>query len=168
MRFVVPARFFFALLALALLGSQAFARGGSDYTQFGHTIRVEADQKAGEVTCFACSVYVRGQVSGDITTFGGNVILEDGGMIAGEVTAFAGDVRAGDNTKIAGDVSIFGGRLRRQPTAMVAGEVTIFQSALWIYLIFLSPFLMFAAIVALVIWLVRRVRRPAPAMARVA
>ena len=156
------------VLAAMLISSQAFAKGGSDYTQFGHDIRIAQDQKATEITCFACSVYVRGQVSGDITTFGGNVVLDQGAMVAGEITSFWGDVRADDDTKIAGDVSVFGGRLRRQPTTMIAGEVTIFQSRALVYLILLSPFIVLAGIIALIIWLVRRNRRPSPIMARAA
>ena len=158
----------FVVLAALLISSQAFAKSASDVTQFGHDIRIEANQRAAEVTCFACSVYLRGQVSGDITTFGGNVVLEDGGMIAGEVTSFWGDVRAGDNSKIAGDVTVMGGRLRRQPSAMVAGEVTVFQSRGLIWLMILSPFLVLAGIIALIIWLVRRNRRTTPVMARAA
>lgn len=167
MKLSLPAGMLFAALAL-LTASPAFAKGGSDITQFGHEIRIDADQKAGDVTCFACSVYVRGQVSGDITTFGGNVVLEDGGMIAGEITSFWGDVRAGDDTKIAGDVTVFGGRLRRQPSAVVAGEVTVFQSRALSYAMLLGPFVVFGALIALIVWLVRRNRRPASVMARAA
>jgi hypothetical protein len=168
MKLSLPSGFLFAILAVALASSQAFAKSGSDVTQFGHDIRVDADQRAGEVTCFACSVYIRGQVSGDITTLGGNVVLEDGGMIAGEVTSFWGDVRAGNEAKIAGDVTVMGGRLRRQPSAMVAGEVTVFQSRGLVWLMVLSPFLVFAGIIALITWLVRRNRQPPPVMARAA
>jgi cytoskeletal protein CcmA (bactofilin family) len=161
-------RLLVGFFTLTLLSAQALAKSGSDYTQFGHDIRIEADQKAGEVTCFGCSVYVRGQVAGDITTFGGNVVLEEGGMIAGEVTSFWGDVRAAGNTKLAGDITVMGGRLRRDPTAMVAGEVTTFQSHGLVLIILLSPFLVLAGIIALIIWLVRRNRQPNPAMARAA
>ena len=158
----------FVLLAALLVSSQAFAKGGSDITQFGHDIRIAEDQRATEVTCFSCSVYVRGQVSGDITTFAGNVVLDQGAMVAGEVTSFWGDVRADENTKIAGDLTVMGGRLRRQPSAMIAGEVTIFQSRELVWLMVLSPFLVLAGIIALIIWLVRRNRRPTPVMARAA
>ena len=61
-----------------------------------------------------------------------------------------------------------GGRLRRQPSAMVAGEVTVFQSRGLVWLIVLSPFVVFAGIIALIIWLVRRNRQPASVMARAA
>ena len=168
MKLSLFARVLSLAFAALLISTQAFAKGGSDYTQFGRDIRIAEDQKASEITCFACSVYVRGQVSGDITAFGGSVVLDPGAMVAGEVTTFAGDVRADDNTKIAGDVSVLGGRLRRQPTTMIAGEVTVFQSRALVYLMVLSPFLVFAGIIALIIWLVRRNRRPAPVMARAA
>jgi len=161
-------RILFLFLAAMLVSPQAFAKGGSDYTQFGHDIRIAEDQRATEVTCFSCSVYVRGQVSGDITTFGGSVVLDQGAMVAGEITSFLGDVRADENTKIAGDVTVMGGRLRRQPSTMIAGEVTTFQSRALVYLILLSPFVFLAGIIALVIWLVRRNRRPTPVMARAA
>ena len=161
-------RISFVVLAAMFVSSQAFAKGGSDYTQFGHDIRIAENQRATEVTCFGCSVYVRGQVSGDITTFGGSVILDEGAMVAGEVTSFWGDVRAGENTKIAGDITVMGGRLRRQPSTMISGEVTTFQSGALVWLMFLSPFIFLAGIIALVIWLVRRNRRPSPVMARAA
>jgi len=161
-------RILFVVLATLLISSQAFAKSSSDYTQFGHDIRITEDQKAAEITCFACSVYVRGQVSGDITTFGGNIVLDQGAMVAGELTAFGGDVRAGDDTKIAGDLTILGGRFRRQPSTMVGGEVTVFQYRGLVWLILLSPFVVLAGIIALILWLVRRNRRPASVMARAA
>ena len=168
MRWSLSSSLLCTILATAFSASPAFAKVSSDITQFGHDVRIEADQTADQVTCFGCSVYVRGQVAGDITTFGGNIVLEDGGMIAGEVTSFWGDVRAADNTKLAGDITVMGGSLRRQPTATVAGEVTTFQSRGLVLIILLSPFVVLGGIIALVIWLVRHNRRSTPAMARAA
>src|SRR5579883_1421049 len=114
MRWSLSSSLLCTILATAFSASPAFAKDSSDITQFGHDVRIEADQTADQVTCFGCSVYVRGQVAGDITTFGGNIVLEDGGRIAGEVTSFWGDVRAADNTKLAGDITVMGGSLRRR------------------------------------------------------
>jgi len=47
-----------------------------------------------------CSVRVRGQVGGEITTFGGNVTLEDNASVGGDVTAFGGTVRLGPATRV--------------------------------------------------------------------
>lgn len=155
-------------LAVAVTATSAFAKSnGSEITQFGHDIRIGEDQKADEVTCINCSVYVRGQVSGDITTIHGNVVLEGNGMIAGEVATILGDLRLDDGTQIAGDVAVIGGKIRRPPTARIAGDVTVLQGKSWVLLMLLSPFLILAGIIALIVWLVRR-RRPAPVLARAA
>ena len=40
--------------------------------------RIGADQKTADVTCFNCSVYVEGQVGGEIhKPFTANIILQD-------------------------------------------------------------------------------------------
>ncbi|MGC2195596.1 MAG: hypothetical protein WA628_13035 [Terriglobales bacterium] len=158
-----------SMLALIVAATMpvAFAKShSSEITQFGHDIRIGEDQQAGEVTCFNCSVYVRGQVAGGITTFHGNIVIEGNGMVGGEVTAFLGDVRMDEGTQIAGEVTVMGGRMRRPPSAKIAGDVTVMQGAAWVYLMVLSPFLILAGIIALIVWLVRR--RPAPALARAA
>ena len=193
-------------LTFALLVPSAFAKGSADYTEFGHDIRIAPDQNVGELTCFNCSVYVRGQVGGDITTFHGNVVIEPNAVVAGEVTSFLGEIRAGSGSKIGGDTTVFGGNLvveqdgmvggeatsfagdirvangakiggdstaiggtvRRQAGATMGGEVTSMQGSMWLLLIFVVPFLFLAGIVALVIWLVRRNRRPSPVIARAA
>lgn len=155
-------------LVLAFTTSVAFAKSdGAEITQFGHDIRIGPDQKAGEVTCFNCSVYVQGQVAGEITTFHGNIVIEEDGMVGGEVTALLGDVRLSDGAKIAGELTVLGGKLRRPPTASVAGNVTVMEGAVWFYLMVVTPFLFLAGLIALIVWLVRR-RRPAPVYARAA
>ena len=194
------------VLALAVTVPSAFAKGSADYTQFVHDIRISADQKAGELTCFNCSVYVHGQVNGDITTFHGHIVIDQNAIVSGEVTSFLGEVRAASGAKIGGDATVFGSNLvldqdaavggeattfagdiriasgakiggdstsiggivRRQPGAMTGGEVTSMQGTSWLFLIFAAPFFFLAAIVALIIWLVRRNRRPSPAVARAA
>jgi flagellar biosynthesis protein FliQ len=163
----VPRLCLVVVLATAIAAPAAFAKNSSEITQFGHDIRIAEGQQASELTCFNCSVYVRGQVAGEITTFHGSVVLEGNGKIAGDVTTFLGDLRMDDGTQIAGDVTVMGGKIRRPPTAQIAGDVTAFEGTVWVYLMLLSPFLVLAGIVALVVWLVRR-RRPAPVLARAA
>ena len=156
------------VLALALAIPAAFAKNdGFEITQFGHDIRIGADQKAADVTCINCSVYVEGQVAGEITTIHGNIVIQEGAMVGGEVTALLGDLRMADNTKVAGEVTVLGGKIRRSPTANVAGDVTVMEGAIWVYLMVLSPLLFLAGLVALIVWLIRR-RKPAPVYARAA
>jgi len=158
------------ILACFLFGGAfsraAFADGSHDRTQFGHNISIAPGEEVADVTCFACSVRVRGHVAGDVTTFGGNIVVEDDGQIAGDTTSFAGDVRLDKGVKIAGDITVFGGRLQRDATATVSGDVTNFSGRGWLVLIFGLPLILLGAFLALIFWLVRRLnRRPTMPMA---
>ena len=153
-------------LLIAALAVPALAQGSHDRTQFGHDISVGSDETVSEVTCFGCSVRIRGHVNGDVTTFGGGIAIERDAEVGGDTTSFAGDVRLDSGAKVK-DVTIFGGRMRRDPQASVGGDVTTFAggAGLWLFIIFGSPFLVLGAIIALIVWLVRRSKRPALPMA---
>jgi hypothetical protein len=148
------------LLFLAALSRPALADSAHERTQFGHDITVGPDEKTGEVTCFGCSVRIRGQVTSDVTTFGGSVILDDNAEVAGDVTAFGGNVRMDGPVKINGDLSVFGGRIHRDPTSTVGGDVTNFGGGFWMVLILGLPLIMVGAFIALVVWLIRVITRP--------
>lgn len=158
----------FSILAIALAAiTPAFARSTGEIVQFGHDIRINQDQQANDVTCIGCSIYVRGQVAGDIAAIGGNIVLQGNGMVAGDLTTVLGDLRMDEGTQIAGEVSVIGGRMLRPQSARIAGDVTVMQGRSWIYLALISPFLILAGIIALIVWLLRR-RKPAPVLARAA
>ena len=160
-------RFLIALLVVVTAVPAALGRSNAAYTQFGRDIRVAADQKTGELTCINCSIYIRGQVAGDITTVRGNIVVEENGSVVGDLTSVIGNVRADRGAKITGDITAVGGTVHRHAEASVAGDVTTLQGATWVYLILVSPFLILGGIVALIVWLVQR-RRPTPALARAA
>lgn len=150
------------LLLVAIAASTAaFADSPHERTQFGRDIVVGSNDEISDATCFACTVRIRGHVAGDVTTFGGSVVVEDNGEIAGDTTTFGGDVRLSHGVKLNGDVTVFGGRLRRDPAAIVHGDVTNFGGAIWLVLIFGLPFVILGAFIALIVWLVRRLLRPA-------
>ena len=77
--FSLPA---FCMFAIFLIPSATFAETSPDRFQMNHDIHIQADEKVGDVTCIGCSVYVRGQVSGDVTAIAGGVIAESGASIA--------------------------------------------------------------------------------------
>ncbi len=157
-----------ALCILAMLAAPYASRAesNSDRFQFNHDIRIEAGEKVGDVTCIGCSIHLRGQASGDVTAIAGSVFAESGASIAGDVTAIGGNVRVESGTQVAGDLTTIGGTLRRDPQASVAGDVTtVGGGGGWIFLIFLLPLLFLGGMVALIIWLIQRSRRPAPAPA---
>lgn len=149
-----------------ILATAAFAAAKPERTQIGRNITVGQNEEVGDVTCVGCSIRIRGQVAGDATTVGGNIFIEDQAQVAGEVTAVAGDVRIDKGVKVAGDLTVVGGDLRRDPQATISGDVTTMGGRFWIIPILLAPFVILGLLIALVVWLIQRARRPsAPAMA---
>jgi hypothetical protein len=161
-RLPLVVHFAFALALVLLLASSAFADDSHDRTQAGRSITIAPDEQAGDVTCFGCSVRVRGHVTGDVTSFGGGVILEDQAQVDGDLTSFGGNVRLDQGVKVRGDVTVFGGRIRRDPGASIGGSISNMGGMGWLLLllIVLLPFMVLGGLVALVIWLIRRLTRP--------
>lgn len=151
----------FCTLLVAGLSATAFANDSHDRTQFGHDIVVASGEEVGQATCFGCSVRVRGHVAGEVTTFGGGVITEDGGNIGGDTTSFGGSVRLEGKSKIGGDLTVFGGRIHRDPESEIGGDVTNFSGGIWLFLMFVLPFIVLGGIIALIVWVIRRLTRRA-------
>ena len=146
------------VLFFAVLSATASA-DSRDRTQFGRDIVVGPAEQASEVTCFGCSIHIRGHVEGDATAFGGGIIVEDQGTVGGDSTSFGGNVRLEKGAQVH-SVTVFGGRLHRDPSATVAGDVTDFGGSFWLLLVFGLPLLLLAGFIALIVWLVRRLLRP--------
>jgi len=152
--------FVFASFCVAL-STVVLADDGNDRTQFGHDINIAPGEQVSDVTCFGGNVRVRGHVTTDVTVFDGSVIVEDGGQIDGDAVVFGGGVRLDKNVKVGGDVTVFGGQVRRDPSASVGGDITNFSGWIWMFLIFVLPLVILAAFVTLIVWLIRRLLRPA-------
>lgn len=136
------------------------AKSAPDHTQTGTDINVGPSEETGELTCFGCSVRVRGHVLGDVTTFGGSVVVEQGGQIEGEATTFGGGLRLEKDATLKGDATVFGGRIRRDPSATIGGEITNFGGGIWMVLIFVLPLAFLGLFIAFVVWLIRKLIRP--------
>lgn len=149
------------VLLLGLLSAVAAAEPSHARTQVGSNINIAAGEEVTDATCSFCSIHVRGHVAGDITAFGGDVVVEDQGQIDGDITAFGGSIRLEPSAKVGGDLTICAGRLHRDPSASVGGDVTSFAGPVWFVPILAAPFLLLGLLIALVVWIVRRVRRPA-------
>jgi len=152
---------FYALLFWVVFSTAAFAKDNPSYTQLGRNINVGPSEKVGDLTCFGCNIHIRGEVAGDVLTFGGSVTVEDQAQVAGDVSIFGGDARLDRGARVAGDVSVFGGQVRRDPQAAIAGDVTSFGGHGWLLPILLMPIVLLGLLVALVVWIVQRTRRPA-------
>ena len=142
-----------------------FAEQNSDQVHVGRDIYVQPQDKAGDLVCVGCSIYIRGPVAGDVVAVGGNVVVQQGAQVAGGVTAVVGDVRLQTGTQIAGDVVAVAGTVKRDPQAVISGDVTSLGGAGWILLILVTPLVLFGGFVALIIWLFQRKRPVAPAPA---
>jgi hypothetical protein len=154
-------RTLFASCLLALICPVAlFADSAREMTQFGHDINIGAGEEASDVTCFGCSVRIRGHVAGDVTVFAGRVTIEDQGQINGDATVFGPGIRLENGAKISGDVTVFGGQIHRDASTSIGGDVTNFSGPLWLVLIFGLPFVILGAFIALIVWMIRRLTRP--------
>ena len=150
-----------AIAVTLVLGVATFAqKSDEDRVEFGHNITVQEGQTAGDISCFNCSVYVRGTVNGDIAVFGGRVIIE--GSVKHDIAVFWGTVRLEDGAAAVGDVAVFGGAIKRAPTATIHGD-TIAFGRVWALLPVGVVVVVVWLIIALIVWLVTRNRRaPVP------
>lgn len=149
------------LVILSGVSAAATPKKNPERTQFGRDIRVEAGEQTGELTCMNCSIHVRGRVDGDATAFHGNIVLEPGAEVMGEATALLGSIRVEQGASISGDATAFAGSVRTQGEGKIGGDRTSFEGAQWVAVLLVVPMLFLGLIVALIVWLVQRGRRPA-------
>lgn len=157
-----------ASLLLLICCASLFAGNAPERTQFGRDIHVQAGERTADVTCFNCSIYFAGKAAGDVTSFHGNVVIENGAEVAGDVTSIWGNVRTESGTQIAGDLTAIAGSAHRDPQSTTAGAVTSLAGSKWLLAIVVPPLLFLGGIIALIIWLVQRNRTPAPVRGYVA
>ena len=148
------------LLLFALLASLPLHAGNGDRVHFGKSIDVADDERTGDLVCIGCSIRVEGTCEGDIVAIGGSIALE--GDAQGDVVAVGGSIRLGENAVVARDVVTVGGRLWRHPNAVVRGTISTRSGVLIILALVVIPLLPVIVMVALIVWLINRNRRPVP------
>jgi hypothetical protein len=160
-RFFLFRPFLALSLVLIPVGMMA-ASADSDRFQIGHDIHVGPNDKAGDVSCINCSVYVRGQVSGDVMAVHGNVVAEQGASVGGDVLTIGGNARLENGAQVGGDLTAIAGSVRRDPQATVGGDVASVGNTGWAFLVLLFPLAFLGGLIALIIWLFQRNRHPVP------
>jgi Polymer-forming cytoskeletal len=156
-------RTIFCILAISLLlAAPALGQQKSDRVQYNHDIILEPGQTSGDLECVNCSIFVRGEVTGDVTVVHGNAVLEHGAKVTGDVTTVLGDLRLQSGAQVQGDATVVGGTVRRAPEAIISGDVTSLGGAGWVVLIVFLPLAVIGGFVAFIVWLIARMRRPAP------
>ncbi len=108
---------FWTSICCLLLASGAQAQ---DRVRVVRNIVIEQGETvAGDVTCFGCSIRVRGALNGDAVAIAGDVEIE--GNVAGDAVAVGGGVRLGPAANLAGDAVAIGGPVRKAETSHLAG-----------------------------------------------
>ena len=144
---------FGAILLLAPLAAYA---GDSDRVQFGNTIAVHEGEEIQDAVCFFCSIEADGEIHGDMVAFFGNIRVR--GKADGDAVAFLGNIGVGQDASIGGDTVVFGGNLHMAEGATIGKDRVIFP-----FIFLLMPLLVFAGIIAFIVWFIRRLAyRPPP------
>lgn len=151
-----------------------------DRISVGRSIRLEAGESARDVVCVGCSIEIAGEARGDAVAVGGSVDVESSGQVGGNTVSVggstdiaAGAVVEGDAVAVGGTVEVAaGGEVRGQRSSVgwggwglggghdgwfPFGFASNASSLVWA--IFRTVFL------ALLVWLVLLVARPAVAVA---
>ncbi|PYX38641.1 MAG: hypothetical protein DMG73_15315 [Acidobacteria bacterium] len=153
-------RYCVAVLVFLLgLSGLVMAEENPSRSQTNHDIRVEPGQKVGDLSCINCSIYIRGDVAGDVFALHGNVVIDGGASVAGDIATLFGDIRVANGGSVAGDVAAIGGAVRRQPQAAIAGDVASLEGKGWLLLLLLCPLVILGLMTALIVWLVHLYRR---------
>jgi hypothetical protein len=153
------------LLAIALLLTvtlPAFAGSGDDRASVGNNITVAEGETAGDIACAFCSVYIHGDVKGDVAVLFGRVELDPGRNISGDVAALGGDLTMGPEATVGGDVSVAAGDATLGPGAMIHGSRTVLPGRIWLLLPF-APLILLIGLIWLAVYIVRRNRYQFPA-----
>jgi hypothetical protein len=151
-----------ALLLLTAAVLPAFARGNGDRAAMGSDITVAEGQTAGDIACAFCSVYVHGDVNGDVAVLFGSVSVDSGHRISGDIAILGGDLNLAEVAEVGRDVAIAAGEANLAPGAAIHGSRNILPGKLWLLVPF-APLLIFIGIIWLIVYLVRRSRYRFPA-----
>ena len=144
-----PARYCIAAVALLMVVPRFMAaQENPSRSQTNRDIRIEPGQKAGDLSCMNCSIYIRGDVAGDVFAFHGNVVIDSGASVAGDIATLFGDIRVANGGSVAGDVAAIGGAVRRQPQAVIAGDVASLEGKGWLLLLLLCPLVILGLMIA--------------------
>jgi predicted membrane protein len=109
------------LFSIAAIAPAAAAQTGPvGRVAFFHTTTIESSDTVTDVLCIACSVRVRGHVTGDIVTIGGGLVSQ--GIVDGDVVAIGGGVEVRSEGRLGGDVFSLGGYIDKVSGGTIARD----------------------------------------------
>jgi len=89
----------------------------------GGNVRIEKNETAHDVTVFGGNADILGTVTGDLSVFGGKVLIANGARVHGDASMMGGLLIVEDGARVDGDVSVIGGKLERGEHAEIGGDV---------------------------------------------
>jgi hypothetical protein len=159
-----PGSRLFLAAVLFLLSVPAFAKGShgdNNRVSFGSDITVAEGETVSDVACAFCSVHLHGDVTGDVAVAFGSVTVDPGHSISGDTAILEGDLNLGEGSTVNGDLAILAGSANLADGAAIHGSRAIVPQPFGT-LILLAPFLVFAGLIWLIVYLVRRRRYQFP------
>lgn len=153
----------FGLIPASATAARVRASSGDhDQVSFGQTITVDDAHPAKDVVCFFCTVHVRGDVSGDLVTFFGDVDVSAGRSVARDAVVFGGRLTLADEARVGRDLVVFGTDLNQAATSTVTHDRVVFAGSGWL-LAMLLPLLIPIGLIWLIVRVVFRPRYRFPA-----
>jgi hypothetical protein len=98
-------------------------RGGADQKfAIGSTVKVNADEVAGDIFVLGGGAKIDGEVLGGAVALGGEIKVN--GRVTGDVVAIGEDVELGETAEVLGNAVSVGGQVRRADGARVSGQIS--------------------------------------------
>lgn len=107
---------------LATQHSSCVPVGDQRKPSFGSAVVVTSGEVVcGDLTSFGGSVIISGEVDGDVVTFGGDVVVA--GRVNGNVTLYGGNLNLQDGAHVNGDIHVCGGQWAEDANSQLHGNV---------------------------------------------
>ena len=150
-------RLLLAVVLLFCVSLPAFGRSSNDRATVGSDITIAEGETSGDIACVFCTVYVHGDVRGDVAVMFGRVEVDAGHSISGDLATLGANLDLGEGATVGGDVAIVGGDANLASGAMIHGSNMVLPNRIWLLLPF-APLLIVIGLIWLVVYLVRRNR----------
>lgn len=125
------AAFLFLCLCCALaIGTGVFFSFSRSCSQgnAGSSVMVLQGQKTDDVRACGGNVTVLGHVTGDVTDYGGRIMVAESGRVDGDIQSYGGSVEIAG--VVGGDAKSYGGRITLDDAAQVGGDVVTYGGSI--------------------------------------
>lgn len=111
-------RMFIRVMGIVLV----FAGTANADFKMGDKLVIKAGDTVKDAICFGDDVQIYGTVKDSAVSFGGDVIVENGGLVMGDVVSLGGDIRIRNNGIVKKDAVSVGGEIKIDCGGEILGE----------------------------------------------